>query len=84
MRVELGPHSPSARFTANAAWLTLAVIAHSLGRAVGALAGMVQATTAPLRRRLFTTRVGWCIPHAACTYAAHGPTGPDPTRSSPP
>jgi hypothetical protein len=47
-------HLPSGRFFANAAWLALAVIAHNLGRAVGALAGMGRATVATLRRRLFT------------------------------
>jgi hypothetical protein len=47
-------HLPSGRFMANAAWLTLAVTAHNLGRAVGALAGMGRATAATLRRRLFT------------------------------
>ncbi|MCU1650469.1 MAG: hypothetical protein JWQ60_1618, partial [Pseudonocardia sp.] len=46
-------HLPSERFMANAAWLALAVIAHNLGRAVGALANMARATTATLRRRLF-------------------------------
>lgn len=47
-------HLPSGRFMANAAWLALAVTAHDLGRAVGVLAGMSRATTATLRRRLFT------------------------------
>ena len=47
-------HFPSGRFMANAAWLALAVTAHNLGRAVGALAGMGRATAATLRRRLFT------------------------------
>ncbi len=48
-------HLPSGRFMANAAWLALAVIAHNLGRAVGALAGQPRTTIATLRRRLFTT-----------------------------
>ena len=48
-------HLPSGRFMANAAWLALAVIAHNLGRAVGALAGMRPATMPTLRRRLFST-----------------------------
>lgn len=39
---------------ANADWLALAVTAHNLGRAVGALARMSRATAATLRRRLFT------------------------------
>jgi hypothetical protein len=47
-------HLPSGRFMANAAWLALAVTAHNLGRAVGALAGMGRARAATLRRRLFT------------------------------
>jgi Transposase DDE domain group 1 len=47
-------HLPSGRFMANAAWLALAVMAHNLGRAVGALAGMSRATASTLRRRLFT------------------------------
>jgi len=47
-------HLPSGRFMANAASLALAVTAHNLGRAVGALAGMGRATAATLRRRLFS------------------------------
>jgi hypothetical protein len=47
-------HLPSGVFFANAAWLALAVIAHNLGRAVGALAGTPRATIATLRRQLFT------------------------------
>lgn len=47
-------HLPSGRFMANAAWLALAVTAHNLGRAVGALTGMGRATAATLRGRLFT------------------------------
>jgi hypothetical protein len=48
-------HLPSGIFFANAAWLALAVIAHNLARAVGALAGQPRATVATLRRRLFNT-----------------------------
>ena len=49
-------HLPSSRFTANAAWLALAVMAHNLGRAVGQLAGgrLHRATAATLRRAVFT------------------------------
>jgi len=49
-------HLPSGKFTANAAWLALSVMAHNLGRAIGALAGhnLDRATVATLRRRLFT------------------------------
>jgi hypothetical protein len=49
-------HLPSSRFTANAAWLALAVMAHNLGRAVAQLAGgrLHRATAATLRRAVFT------------------------------
>jgi hypothetical protein len=43
-------HLPSGRFMANAAWLALAVTAHNLRRAVGALAGMGRARRAARRR----------------------------------
>lgn len=68
-------HLPSGVFTANAAWLVLAVIAFNLTRAAGTLAApdLARATTATLRRKLITVpvRVGTsarCItlhlPHA--------------------
>jgi hypothetical protein len=49
-------HAPSGRFFANAAWVSLAVIAHNLARVVGALCGaeLIRATVATLRRRVFT------------------------------
>ena len=49
-------HLPSGNFMANAAWLTLASMAHNLGRAVGILAGpdLARATGATLRRTVFT------------------------------
>lgn len=49
-------HLPSSRFTANAAWLAMSVMAHNLGRAVGLLAGgpLHRATAATLRRAVFT------------------------------
>ncbi len=48
-------HLPSGRFTANAAWLALTVMAHNLGRAVGRLAGhdLERATATTLQRRIF-------------------------------
>lgn len=48
------PHLPSRRFTANAAWLTLAVLIHNLLRAAGALASAFHARArgAALRRQL--------------------------------
>jgi hypothetical protein len=47
-------HLPSGVFTANAAWLVLAVIAFNLTRAAGSLAApdLAKATTATLRRKL--------------------------------
>jgi hypothetical protein len=47
-------HLPSGSFTANAAWLALAAIAHNLTRATGALASLfhARARTATLRRHL--------------------------------
>jgi len=48
-------HLPSGKFMANAAWLAFAVMAHNLGRAVGALAGqdLSTATNATLTRKVF-------------------------------
>jgi hypothetical protein len=47
-------HLPSGVFTANAAWLVLAVVAFNLTRAAGAMTGtdLARATTATLRRKL--------------------------------
>ncbi len=47
-------HLPSGKFTANAAWLVLAVIAFNLTRAAAALTGtdLAKATTATVRRKL--------------------------------
>src|SRR6478609_7314852 len=49
-------HLPSGKFTANAAWLVLAVMAFNLTRAAGTLAGarFTRATTATIRRTLIT------------------------------
>lgn len=49
-------HLPSGVFTANAAWLVLAVIAFNLTRCAGTLAApdLARATTATLRRKLIT------------------------------
>ncbi len=49
-------HMPSGKFTANAAWLVLAVMAFNLTRTVGTIAGtrLARATTATIRRRLVT------------------------------
>ena len=49
-------HLPSAKFTANAAWLVLAVIAFNLTRAAATITGptLAKATTATIRRTLIT------------------------------
>jgi hypothetical protein len=49
-------HMPSGSFTANAAWLALATIAHNLTRAAGSLASLfhAKARTGTLRRQLIT------------------------------
>ena len=49
-------HLPSGVFTANAAWLVLAVIAFNLTRAAGTAAApdLAKATTATIRRKLIT------------------------------
>ena len=49
-------HLPSAKFTANAAWLVLAVMAFNLTRAAATIAGpaLARATTATIRRKLIT------------------------------
>lgn len=49
-------HLPSGKFTANAAWLTLATLAHNLTRALGALASAyhAKARTGTIRRQLIT------------------------------
>lgn len=49
-------HLPSGKFTANAAWLVLAVIAFNLTRGAATLAGPLlrSATTATIRRKLIT------------------------------
>jgi hypothetical protein len=49
-------HLPSGKFTANSAWLVLAVMAFNLTRAAGTLAGgrLSRATTGTIRRTLIT------------------------------
>ncbi len=44
-------HLPSGKFTANAAWLVLAVMAFNLTRAAAAGTSLVKATTATIRRK---------------------------------
>ena len=49
-------HLPSGKFTANAAWLVLAVIAFNLTRTAATISGtdLAKATTATIRRKLIT------------------------------
>lgn len=49
-------HLPSGKFTANAAWLVLAIMAFNLTRTVATIAGadLARATTATIRRKLIT------------------------------
>ncbi|WP_336627606.1 MULTISPECIES: IS1380 family transposase, partial [unclassified Microbacterium] len=55
--LKAGPlgHLPSGRFTANAAWLQFAVIAHNLSRAAATAAGMRRARMATLLRTIVHT-----------------------------
>jgi hypothetical protein len=68
-------HFPSGRFAANAAWLTLAALAHNLQRALGCLAGgtHAKARTQTLRRRLIAIPAR--ISHSARTLTLHLPQG---------
>ncbi|GAB3471536.1 hypothetical protein GCM10027436_88030 [Actinophytocola sediminis] len=66
-------HLPSGKFAANAAWLTLAALAHNLTRAAGCLAGgaHTKARTGTLRRRLIA--VAARISRTARTITLHLP-----------
>jgi len=67
-------HFPSGRFPANAAWLTLAGMAHNLQRALGCLAGWAhaRARTTTLRRQVIAVPAR--ISHSARTITLHLPT----------
>jgi hypothetical protein len=56
LKASAAAHLPSGRFTANAAWFTLATVAFNLTRAAGTLAGTTHAhaATPTLRRHLIT------------------------------
>jgi hypothetical protein len=68
-------HLPSATFTANSAWLVLAVIAFNLTRAAATLAGhgLAKAVTATIRRTLITVPAR--IASSARRLTLHLPTG---------
>ncbi|NMM16485.1 MAG: IS1380 family transposase [Cellulomonas sp.] len=91
-------HLPSGRFTANAAWTTLATIAFNLTRAAATLAGvaLAKATTATIRRHLIhvAARVACTARHlhlhlpatwpwaAAFTNLFEATCGPPPAAST--
>ena len=68
-------HLPSGKFTANAAWLVLAVIAFNLTRTAATLTGpdMARATTATIRRKLITVPAR--VATSARRVTLHLPTG---------
>jgi len=69
-------HLPSGKFTANAAWLAIAAIAHNLVRAAGALAGRrhARARTATIRRDLIAV-AGRAARHGRGRLTLHLPDG---------
>ena len=69
-------HLPSGKFTANAAWLAIAAIAHNLVRAAGALAGRrhARARTATIRRDLIAI-AGRTARHGRGRLTIHLPEG---------
>ncbi len=68
-------HLPSGKFTANAAWLVLAVMAFNLTRAAATLAGpgLARAITATIRRKLIAVPAR--IASSARCVTMHLPTG---------
>jgi Transposase DDE domain group 1 len=68
-------HLPSGKFTANAAWLVLAVMAFNLTRAAATIAGpdMAKATTATIRRKLIAVPAR--VASSARRITLHLPTG---------
>jgi hypothetical protein len=66
---------PSGKFTANAAWLVLAVMAFNLTRAAATLTGpgLAKATAATIRRKLITVPAR--IASSARRVTLHLPTG---------
>lgn len=68
-------HLPSGKFTANAAWLVLAVMAFNLTRAAGTLTGttLAKATTATIRRKI--VHLPARVASSARKLSLHLPTG---------
>jgi hypothetical protein len=79
-------HLPSGVFTANAAWLVCAAMAHNLTRAAGTLAGAHhrRARTGTVRVQLIATpaRIARSRTARSCTYPAAGPGSPGSTSCS--
>ena len=75
--LKAGPlaHLPSGRFAANAAWLTLAAVAHNLTRAAGSLASLFHATARPATIRDQLINVPARIATSARRITLHLPTG---------
>ena len=68
-------HLPSGKFAANAAWLTLAAIAHNLTRAAGCLASVFHATARPATIRDQLINLPARIATSARRLTLHLPTG---------
>ena len=70
-------HLPSGKFTANAAWLVLAVMAFNLTRAAATITGprLAKATTAIVRRKLIAVpaRVASSARRVTLHLPAHRP-----------
>ena len=75
--LKAGPlaHLPSGRFAANAAWLTLAAIAHNLTRAAGTLASVFHATARPATIRDQLINLPARIASSARRLTLHLPAG---------
>jgi hypothetical protein len=68
-------HLPSGKFAANAAWLTLAGIAHNLSRAAGCLASRFHATARPATIRGQLINIPARIATSARRVTLHLPSG---------
>ena len=68
-------HLPSGKFAANAAWLTLAAMAHNLIRAAGVLASVFHATARPATIRHQLINLPARIATSARRLTLHLPTG---------
>jgi len=68
-------HLPSGKFAANAAWLTLAAMAHNLIRAAGVLASVFHATARPATLRDQLINLPARIATSARRLTLHLPTG---------